>query len=325
MPFRGHDGEQPEFLRDPLARFVAIDEALDASRRTLADRMPQRYAAINAVLLPGEPGELADQLRVRAERLREHTSLTTTFLVSMDILFASALMRYGDEPDALLAEVERVRPMMNAHRLRWSPVYEFIAILALRMVGGGAPIQDTILARMREVFVAMRSHHWFLTGTDDFPMCALLATRPGEPAALARRANQIYEALRRDAGAYRGELLQSASNTLALSDLEPDELSARFAALMQGFEQAGLRMNTEAYDELAALCYIARPIDSIIECVCGFEREIRDNVRWYERFATFNWAANLAFVRFVGEDPRMGPLADIKALLDMQWVIQQRG
>ena len=94
---------------------------------------------------------------------------------------------------------------------------------------------------------------------------------------------------------------------------------------MEAFSAAGLRMNTEAYDELAALCFIARPIDALVECVCGFEREIRDNVRWYERFASFNWAANLAFMRFVGGDPSLGPVADIKALLDMQWVLMQRG
>ena len=325
MPFRGHDGEDPEYLRDSLQRFMAIDEALESSRRMLGDSMPQRFAAINAILMPGSPAELASSMRAYAERLRGYTSLTMAFLPAMDVLFASVLLRYGDTPEALMSEVERVRPLMRRRRLRWSPVYEFIAILALRVVGRGAPIEERELDRMRAIYEAMRSHHWFLTGADDFPMCALLATREGEPAELAGHANAIYEALREDAGAFRGEILQTASNALALSPLGPRELSARFAALRKGFDAKGLRMGQDTYDELAVLCYIARPLDAIVECVTGFEREIRANVRWFERLASFNWAANLAFMRFVGGEPELGPLADIKALLDMQWILTQRG
>ena len=324
MPFRGHDGSEPQYLRDALERFIALDEALELSRRALTDRMPQRFAAVNAIHVPGEPAEVAAAIRACAERLRARMTIPFAFVATMDVLFASALVRHGDDPDALLDEVARVRPRMRKRRLRWSPVYEFIAILALRLLGRG-PVSDEQLDRMRAAYSSMKSHHWFLTGTDDFPMCALMAARPGDPAALADRAHVIYQALRRDAGTYRGEMLQTASNTLALSELEPEELSSRFAALMEGFANAGLRMQIDNYDELAALCFIARPLDAIVNCVAEFEAVISDHVRWYERYSSFNWAANLAFMRFVGLDPGLGAVADIKALMDMQWILAQRG
>jgi len=325
MPFRGHDADEASYLRDTLDRFIALDGALEHSRRMLSDRMPQRFAAVNAIHVAGEPEQVAAAMRDHAEHLRGRATLKFAFLTAMDVLFASVLVRHGDSADALLDEVARVRPRMRARRLRWAPVYEFIAVLALRLLSRGQPIDDELLDRMREVYKAMKSHHWWLTGPDDFPMCALMAMRPGDPRALADRAHAIYQSLRRDAGTYRGEMLQTASNTLALSELEPDELSARFAALMQGFGDAGLRMQVENYDELAALCFIARPIDAIVSCVAGFDAAISAHVRWYERFSSFNWAANLAFMRFVGLDPSLGPVADIKALMDMQWIMTQRG
>ena len=325
MPFRGHDADEAEFLRDSLERFIALDEAMEHSRRTLTDRMPQRFAAVNSIHVPGEPEAIAQTLREYSARLRARMTMPFAFVAAMDVLFASVLLRHGDDPDALLDEFERVRPRMRARRLRWAPVYEFIAVLALRLLGQGKAIEDEHLDRMRATYKAMKANHWWLTGPDDFPMCALMATRPGEPKLLADRAHAIYQALRRDAGTYRGEMLQTASNTLSLSALEPDELSARFAALMEGFDGAGLRMQVDNYDELAALCFIARPLDSIIRCVADFEAAIRAHVRWYERFSSFNWAANLAFMRFVGLDPSLGPVADIKALMDMQWILAQRG
>jgi hypothetical protein len=273
--------------------------------------------------MPGEPAELAARVRAAAEELGE---LVSTFHLasSLQLLIAAILVQRGDTPAAFWAEAERVRATMRRLRMRRMQTYELMAALALRMRNGLAPISDAQVERMRDIYEAMKDHHWLLTGPEDFPACAFLATTDRSPADIAARANAIYEGLRERAKLWRGDPLQTASNMLALSPLEPDELVERFHALAVGFDEAGVRIRQTEYDELAVLCYIARPIARIVETVVGYAAEIRERLRWLNKSTAFGLATNLAFVRLVGDDPELGPLADVKTLFDMQMVIAAR-
>ncbi|KIG17238.1 hypothetical protein DB30_03551 [Enhygromyxa salina] len=327
MPFRSHDAEQDEHLREPVARFFALDAALEPTRGMFGDRSAQRFAAASLVLVPGEPAQIATQLRETAKQFQQLMPWRVGFAPQLHLMFAVALVRHDDTPDALLDETKRVRKIMRALGLRWAPVYEFIAVLVMRTLGDGAPISDEQVQRMRDIYEAMKQHHWVLTGPEDFPACALLTTRAGTPQQLAQYAHDIYEGLRAG-GRGRGDPLQTASNLLAMlaSDhLPAPALSERFLALVSAFEHAGQKIAASEYDEVALLCFLSRPVPAIVETVAAYKQALGADIRWFEGDYAFGFATNLAFVQLVGGDPELGPIADFKSLLDMYSILLQNG
>lgn len=325
MPFRGHDGQALAHLQDPLSRFFEIEAAFEAERGFWGDRVPLRLVAANLVLSPGEAVEIAVQVRAGAEQLRKRLSFISEILPAMQLLIAAVLLQRGDQPEAFLDEVERVRPMLRGVGLRRREIYEVVAILALRIRSQLTPISKEQVVRLREIYEQMKRHHYVLTGPEDYPACAfLVGQRDRSPEEIGVRANAIYEGLREQAKLWRGDPLQTASNMLALSPLEPAELVERFCLLALGFDGAGVRIRQGEYDEVAVLCFLARPIERIVETVTGYTHRLREHLNWAERSNAFGLAANLAFVRLVGNDPELGALADAKTLLDMQTIITAR-
>lgn len=324
MPFRGHDGKQLQAYVDPLARFFELEAAFETERGFLGDHVPLRLVAANLVLSPGEPLEIATQVRVLTEQLRERQAFFSQVSGSILLLVAAVILQRGDSPAALLAEVERVRAMMRELGMRRMEVFEFVAILAMRIRGGLAPIERSQVQRLHDIYKQMKGYHWFLTGPEDYPACAFLAGQDRSPHEIATRANLVYEGLRVRANAWRGDPLQTASNMLVLSPLEPDELVDRFVTLATALDAAGIRIGQDAYDEVAVLCFLAQPSGRIVEAVVDYAAQIRDRLRWANKSTALGLAANLAFVRLLGNDPELGALADAKALLDMQTIIAAR-
>jgi hypothetical protein len=324
MPFRGHEYHESPHLEDPLSRFFELEEAFEADRGMLGDHVPLRLAAANLVLCPGEAKEIATGVRETAEELRRQLSFMTDLVPSIQLLLAAVLRQRGDDPFEFLTEVERVRNIMRKLNMRRREVYEVVAILALRIRNGLEPITEQQIERMRDIYEQMKRHHWLLTGPDDYPACAFLVGQDRTPEQIGERANAIYEGLREKAKLWRGDPLQTASNMLALSPLEPSELVERFHLLAEGFDKAGTRIRQGEYDEVAVLCFLARPAPRIVETVTYYGNQIRERLRWAERANAFALGANLAFVRLVGNDPELGMLADAKTLLDMQTIVAAR-
>ncbi|PRP90120.1 hypothetical protein ENSA5_67380 [Enhygromyxa salina] len=324
MVFRGFEPGGSEFLRDPVARFKALDEALELSRGALTNRIAQRLAAVNLILTPGDPAELAAAARTLQGEFAARLGMTKA-PPSLRLIFAALLLRHGDTADALADEADRVSRMMRVVGLRWGSTFELIATMAMRVHARGMPIPEAQIERMRAIYEAMKVHHWWLTGPEDFPTCALLTTRPGSPEALAGRAHEIYEAIHSELSVMRGDPLQTASNILALADAPPADLTHRFGALMRDFKAAGIKIRADRFDELAVLCFLPRSSAAVVETVVEYDRQLSEHVKWHEKLMTFGFASNLAFIHIVGNDPELGALADVKPLLDIMWIIQQGG
>lgn len=323
MAFRGFESDGPEFLRDPLARFRALDEAFEAERTLFAGRAPQRLAAVNLVTTPGDPVELATAVRRIADRFEARVGFGMAAPPLVPMVIGAIVLRHGDEADWLIDEVKRVRSIMRRVGFRWSVRHELVAIIALRVQTRG-PIADAQIERMHAIYEAMKVNHWWLTGPDDFPACALLSGRPGSPTQLADRAHAIYELLHRDHDLTRGDPLQFVSNMLALVDAEPGDLAQRYAALLGELERHGYKIRFDRYDDVALLCFLPRSSESVVATVIEYERALRQQQKWYEHSLSFSLAVNLAFVHVVGNDPQLGPLADVKAILDIYWLLEQQ-
>ena len=323
MPFRD-PRQQLKPRLDPLERFLQIEAAFDADRGMLGDRVPLRLAAINLLLAPGEPAEIAAGVREFHERFDLRGKWYAALGSSMELLLCAILYEHGDTPEAFADEFDRLRPRLREYKLRGAETYQIMAMLLLRLHNELGPVEDAQLERMAAMFEAMKSQHRWLTGVEDYPACAFFVTQPGEPEQHAAHANAVYNALRKHGSVWRGNALQTASNMLALSPLEPDELGRRFAAYAQRFKQHKLKVRIADYDEVALLCFLAHPIEKVVDMVVHYREQVSDRLPQVMGPHAFTLAANLAYVRLLGNDETLGKLGDLKALLDMQAIIAAR-
>lgn len=322
VPFRD-EREGSAGPQDPLERFVELHAALEADRKWLQDQVPLRLAAVCLIPSPRAAAELAAEIRRTDADLDARIAWSQGVSASVRILIAAQLVKHGDTADAYLDEVVRVRAMFRAARIRNGGVYEYLAVLVLRRTLGRA-VEDGDVARFAAIFEAMKRHHWWLTGPEDFPACAMLVTRPEDPASIGAGTDAVYRALHEQADLWRGDPLQTAANVLYLANVPPLEVAGRFMLLREELGRRGVRVGQRQYDEVAILCFLAWPVEKIGATVLEFRDRMREAVSWLGKADALSLAASLAFVRLAGQDGTLASLADAKLLLDMQAVIDER-
>jgi hypothetical protein len=326
MSFRSDDHAPTDVHvpADPLARFAEIHAALDSERKWLGDKVPLRLAAVCLITTPGEPAQLASATRRRDADLRAGLGWLGGVTGAVRMLIAAQMVKHGDDPVTFIDEVERVRALMRAARVRRDAVYETLAVLVLRRVlGPQQRIEAAHIERFHAIYEAMKRHHWFLTGPEDYPACATLLARDEDPQAIGDGTDAIYKALHDRADLWRGDALQTAANVLYLGGVEPAAIADRFAALMAGFRAGGARIGQDQYDELAILCFLAWPSSASCRPCWSFARSC-----WTPRSGSARTApstsppASPSSASPTGQRP--GSLADAKLLLDMQAIVAAR-
>lgn len=324
MPFRAPEDEAPglELPADPLAHFEVLLTALDAGRGWLQDRVALRLAAIALLITPGDPGRLAATTRSVAAVLKERLGWFSGVDESVRLVIAAQLVKAGDHPDVFVDELERIRELFREAGVRRGGVYEVFAALVLRRVVGG--VEALHVERFAQIYRAMKKHHWWLTGPEDFPACAMLVGRPGDPEAMGLGIDEIYRELHDRAGLARGDALQTAANLLYLAGVEAATIAGRFALLVEGFRGAGVSVGRDDYDELAILSFVAQPVEQVVATVTELKGQLRERLRWLGKGPALSLAASLAFVRLAGQGTALGTLADAKLLLDMQAIVTAR-
>lgn len=311
---------EPHLAADPLARFQALYAALAPSPGLFTDTAPLRLAALALITAPGEPDALARAALARDEALQRRLGLFSSTGSALRQVLAAQLVKYDDDPDAFLDEVERVQGLFRERGLRRGGPYEVLAVLILRRGLLGAPIGAADVVRVAAIYEAMKSYHWWLTGPEDLPACAMLIRSKGEPSAIAAGIEAIYQALRTRAALSAGDALQSAAGTLYLAGADPDDVATRFAALAQGFRSAGVTIGRTEYDELAALCFLALPPERVVDAVMAIYERLGPR-KWLTGREHFNFASNLAFISLLSARDTRGRLADVKLLIDMQMIV----
>lgn len=305
---------------DPFARFQALFAALEDLGGN-GDSL--RLVAINLLGVPGEPDAIAEQVRECDHELAQRFGWWSSTPGDTRRVLASQLVKTGDRADAFVAEVDRVAALFRDVGVRRGGVYETLAALVLRRALGGAPATRAHVERFAAIYAEMKRYHWWLTGPEDFPACAMMVGCEGTPADIGAGIEAIYRALHERAGLWQGNALQTAANILYLTRLGALEIAERFALVVQQFRAAGAKIGQQEYDDLAILCFLALPVERIVANVLA----IRDRLtasRWWSRRGDLGLAANLAFVHLVGENGALGPLADAKLLLDIQALVAAR-
>jgi hypothetical protein len=305
---------------DPMSRFVAIYELLDAERGWFGDPSSLRFAAMAAVVSPGDPSVAAIGIRRISDDIKAQSGWFGDLNSPLRFIVSAMLYANGDGAAEFLAEVETVQKMFRTARLRRGGIYETISILIMRLQADKQPIATSTVDRFRAIYEEMKRHHWWLTGPDDFPACAILVGQPESPAEIGERIEQIYQSLHA-AGLTSGDPLQTAANLLYLARLDPAETASRFRNLASGFREKGVSIWQSDYDELAILTFLDHSPTSIIDRVLSNRAKMEELRPKPDRSLTFNLAAGITFLELVKLDREMKEITNAKALMDMQAII----
>jgi hypothetical protein len=181
-------------------------------------------------------------------------------------------------------------------------------------------VPEPSIGRFPSLYEEMKRHHWWLTGPEEFPFCALLAGRAGAPRELGEAVEAVFQALGAE-GFAAGDPLQTAACILALSGIGARVAARRFHGLAEAFRQAGVAIWKSDYDELAVLSFLDPPASEVADRVLRCRDAMAALRPKPDRSTTFNLAASVAFLELAGTTPATRELIDAKALKDIQSVI----
>ena len=278
--------------------------------------MPLRRSALTLVTTPGRPDELVAELRAIADELERRAGWFGELRSQLRFVIAALLLRGGITPAEFEADTEALRAGLREAKLRRGHIYEVIASLVLQLRSDHAPA--TVVPRFAEIYAMMKSYHWWLTGPDDFPACALLALSADSTQAIGQRVEWFYTALRQ-AGFSLGDKLQLVSHILYFNHREPQSIVASFAEIYAAFTQAGLWMGSSDYDEVALLTFLDEPPARIVEVVLAHREQMAKLKPKPARDATFSLACSTAFLELVRSSEQ--DLTDVMALVETQAII----
>lgn len=307
----------PYIPDDVWERFQGLYDALNAERSWWEGATSLRFAAVSAITCHGEPEDVAAGIRDRAEALKRRAGWFGQTNSSIRFVLSAQLMQRLADGDVFMDEVERVQRLFRSAKLRRGGVYETLAILQLHLQNGGARIERELVERFQAIYEEMKHYHWWLTGPDDFPACALLAGLPDHPSEIGRRAEAHFRALSAR-GFKKGDPLQAAANLLAASDLPPEIAASRYKGLADAFRAEDVAIWQTDYDELAMLTFPKHPIETMVERTLHFRSLVGTLKPQPDRFMTFNLGAALAFCELVSHDDQMARITGAKAMADMQ-------
>ena len=305
---------------NPLDRFRELYEILNTDRAWFHDASPLRFAAMTAVTCPGTVAEVAIAIREMAEEIKDRSGWFGELKSPLRFIVSAILVMNGDKAGAFLEDVKQGRELFRQAQLRRGGIYEMMALLIMRLQHDLQPVRIESVTRFQAIYEEMKRHHWWLTGPDDFPACAILVGQQGTPVEIGESIEDIYQALN-GFGFSKGDPLQTAANLLFLARLDPQVVAGRYAELAAGFRQSGVSIWQSDYDELAILSFLDHPAQRIVEHVLECREQMSQLKPAPGRLMTFNLAASLVFLELVQLDGNLDAITDAKALMDMQAII----
>lgn len=312
--------QAPHLPADPLNRFRDLYEELNAERGWFGDPSSLRFAAMTAVTCQGSPAEVAFAIRSTAQEIKRLSGWFGELNSSLRFIVSAILVLNRDRASDFFAEVEHGRELFRQASLRRGGIYETIAILILRLQNDLGPITAETVVRFKAIYEEMKRYHWWLTGPDDFPACAILVGQKASPGEIGAAIERIYQALN-ETGFSTGDPLQTAANLLYLSRLAPAVVAQRYFELASGFRKSGVAIWQSDYDELAILTFLGHSPYRVVERVLEHRKAMEELKPKPDRSLTFNLAASIAFLELVQLDENLEAITDAKALMDMQSII----
>lgn len=309
----------PNYLPEPFPRFVNIYNELHSKEKWYEkDVLP--ISAMLAITCQGEANQIAESIRQTAEQIKANKKWLGELRTSLRFVVSAMLVANQDKADDFLLETERVHKLFRAEKLRRGRVYETMAILIMRNSFFKAPIQLEAIQRFKAIYQAMKKYHWWLTGPDDFPACAMLVTQKESPEQIGFTIEKIYQTLSKK-GFTTGDPLQTAANLLYLTHKDPVEIANSYSELASKFRQKGVSIWQSDYDSLAILSFLPSEPEIIVDKVVNYREKIKDLLGNTSPMITFNLATNMTFLELIRLNTKLKSISDVKSLLDLQVVI----
>ncbi len=305
---------------DPLPRFIKIYEELNKAKGFFGDASSLRFAAITAISCKGDASEVSKKIRVTGDEIKELSGWFGELRSPLRFIVSGILVLNGDSAADFINEVKRVNDMFREANLRRGGIYETMAILLLRINESQKPVKWDTIIRFKEIYEQMKKHHWWLTGPDDFPACAVLTGLNESPYKICNTVEKIYQTLLKKSFS-SGDPLQTAANLLYLSNLNPDEAASRYHRLSTVFRRKGVSIWQSDYDELAILSFLEHSAESIVDLVLKHRERMKRLRPKPDKSITFNLASGIAFLELVQLDKNHEIITGTKALINMQNII----
>jgi hypothetical protein len=307
---------------DPFERFVDLYGSFEASRTFFEDKTPFRFAAATLVTTPGPVGEIREAVAEQSEQLAKSFGFWTTIAPGLQVILAAVLHKRGDRAPEFVEGFGPARETFRRHGLRRNEVFELISYTILRGQSHNAQIEDESIARIKQIYLALRGHHYFLTGPEDLPACAALAGTRESPQEIGDGCERVYRALQKQAHWWPGEQLHTASHIMYLSGVAPETITQRAAHMCEQFKAKQYKIRWADYENISLLCMLAIPIDRIVDTVCAAAERIQTELKmWFGKNAAFNLAVSIAFVQLLQGNEDLERISEVKTLLDMQAIL----
>ena len=248
--------------QDPFDRFRDIYLALDGDACWWSDGAWLRFAAQAAVLSSRTPLDTAQAIRVMADHLKRHAHWYEALSSPLNLVVAATLVRNNESVDTFNAEMTSSFHMLHEAGLSLGGTALIKTVLAMRTLSEGVPMSAEGVQRIRQLYGIMKSKHWWIIGTGDICVCALLASSNGLSPVIAGIAEAIYLRLL-DRGFSRGHHVLIAANILSLANSAPTTAADHFLTLIDRVHSLGLALVTENYDALALLSLLGHEPERI--------------------------------------------------------------
>lgn len=235
-----------------LGRYAAIRAELHAISAWRDHPTALRFAALVGAHVPGEPAQVAREIGRAALELQQHAGWFGAMHGALRYTVAAALVATGADPKPFAYEAERVQGLLRELHAPRGKDFVALAIAVLRVLGQGQAIPDDAVVRVKHIYDRLKARHWWLTGADDLPACALLASCADGPAMLGNAVEALYTGLR-ERGYAAGNHLQAGATLLALPGWEPAAAIARFDRMAHEIRTGDAGVWYEYYPAVAAL------------------------------------------------------------------------
>nr|WP_252187774.1 DUF4003 family protein [Anaeromonas frigoriresistens] len=207
---------------------------------------------------------------------------------------ASLLITKFDEPKEAFIKLKEYDEKMKERGFKKSS-YLSIASYALLLTSEGDYIDERI-ERSMELYKGMKKNHFWLTGTDDYPIAILLSEKKENNDALISEIEHNYDTLHRE-GFSRSNGLQFLSHLLTFAPTKSVQMKAqKTRSIYDRLKQDKFHVSSTYYGILGFLSILGEHSEEAVEEVVEVVRYLKSNKNFKWTYKDMNVLAATAIV-----------------------------
>ena len=314
------DGERMNSRIITLAdRLAENREVIRRAVRLESDRMILAGAAVLTCRGVRADGDVIDECR---KILKANCGAFSDYrgMIQVPVLCRMAV---SGTPEYYLQSVQQIEELIRrTPKIRnTSKVYRILAAMSVQEHGGMRSAAETV-ERIQALYTDMKSEHPWLTGEEDLPFAALMAVSERDVQGMADDAEACYSILRNN---FRdGNVRQTLSHVLSLSDEEPEIKCMRAADLSDALKRCGHRVSTDRESViLGAASLTGVPSDRMAEAIVCADEYLKQKKGFGNlSVGTQQRRMFAGLLAICSMDPEAGGIAAVSAAVAVQTALE---